>query len=633
MKSKREIKSFTGTVQSSGRGFAFIIPDDKEKFNMDFFVPRSSLNGAYNGDKVLATHIFGTKDEAKIIKIIERGNTFVVGTFEKRGKEAKLYPDDSKLPKIIIPLSLSSYANNGDKVLCEVTCYPQRGLPRGKVIEILGESGDFDAEELSIIRSFGLYENFPDNIIEEAEISSKRRIIPDNLLDLRDKLLFTIDGEDTRDIDDAVSLEKVDGKFILGVHIADVSRYVGLKTELDNEAYARGTSVYFPDRVLPMLPKALSNGACSLNEGEDRYALSCIMTFDRDGNRESFEIAESIICSRHKMTYPAVTAICNGDKYFCEKYQDIVSTVSDMEKLCIILENKRKTAGNIELDMNEPKIYIDGNGEIVIKSGERGISERMIEQFMIAANEAVAEFLIKNGAPCIFRIHESPAPEKADMLAVFLKDLGIRCRFNSDCVTPTDFQIILNSVQDKPFASVVNKVMLRSMQKARYSHINAGHFGLASSAYCHFTSPIRRYPDLFVHRSVKAVLHGDSKALHKYSAFAKFAGEECSARERIADEAERSVDDLYKLVYMSDHVGEVFDATVSGVTNFGVFCELENSIEGLVDLDALPDDYYEFFPEKFLLKGRKHSFRLSDKVKIRVDGCDFGRMRAVFSLY
>nr|MDE7439509.1 ribonuclease R [Clostridia bacterium] len=566
----KEIKTFVGIVQASDRGFAFIIPDDKEKFNKDFFVPRSSFNGAYNGDKVLAAHVYGTKDEAKIIKIIERGNTFVVGTFEKIGKSAKLYPDDRKLPKINIPLSLSGKANSGDKVLCEITSYPAKGLPHGKVLETLGKSGDFDAEELSIIRTYGLYETFPDNVIKEAETSAQKQIVPNGLLDLRDKLIFTIDGEDTRDIDDAVSLEMRDGKYILGVHIADVSRYVELKTELDNEAYARSTSVYFPDRVLPMLPKALSNGACSLNEGEDRYAVSCIMTFDENGNRIHGEIAESIINSRHKMTYPAVTAICAGDSYFCKKYNDIVNTVLDMQKLCIILENKRKAQGNIELEVNEPKIYVDGNGEIIIKSGERGISERMIEQFMISANEAVAEFLIKNNAPCLFRIHEIPSPEKAEMLMAFLKDLGIKCKFNCDNIAPQDFQDILKAIQDKPYASVVNKVMLRSMQKARYSHINAGHFGLASSAYCHFTSPIRRYPDLFVHRSVKAVLHGNNKALHKYSSFAKFAGDECSARERIADEAERSVDDLYKVVYMSDRIGEVFDATVSGVTNFGI---------------------------------------------------------------
>ncbi len=632
-KKQREIKTFTGTVQANERGFAFIVPDDREKFNKDFFVPRTSLGGAYNGDKVLAVHVHGTKDEAKIIKIIERANTTVVGTFEKFGKTAKVYPDNIKLPKISIPLPLALNAKNGDKVLCEITAFPTKGLPRGKVVEKLGKSGDFDAEELSIIRAYGLNEQFPEQVIIEAETVAKRRISADGLLDLRDKIIFTIDGEDTRDIDDAVSLEMTGDKFVLGVHIADVSRYVGLKTEIDREAYGRGTSVYFPDRVLPMLPKALSNGACSLNEGEDRYALSCIMTFDKNGKRTHCKIAESIINSTHKMTYHDVTAICGGDKKLCQKYSDIVSTVFDMQKLCLILESKRKANGNVELAVNEPKIYIDENGEIVIKNGARGISERMIEQFMIAANEAVAEFLIQHDAPCLFRIHEIPSPEKGEMLATFLKDLGIRHTFDAENITPHDFQNILKSVEDKPYASVVNKVMLRSMQKARYHDVNAGHFGLASQAYCHFTSPIRRYPDLFVHRSVKAVLHGDVKALRKYATLIKYAGAECSAKERNADEAERSVDDLYKVVYMYDRIGEVYDAVVSGVTNFGIFCELENSVEGLIDIDTLPDDYYEFFAEKFLLKGKKNSFRLGDKVKIRVDGCDFGRMRIMFSLY
>ncbi len=632
-KQQKEIKSFTGTVHANERGFAFIIPDDKEKFNKDFFVPRSSLNGAYNGDKVIAVHVQGTEDEAKIIKITERGNKLIVGTFKKSEKGAKLYPDDSKLPKISIPLPLSAKAKNGDKVACEITSYPSKGLPRGKVVENLGKGGDFDAEELSIIRSYGLYEQFPQNVLDEAETSSKRRISPDGLLDLRDKLIFTIDGADTRDIDDAVSLEMQNDNFVLGVHIADVSRYVALKTELDKEAYARGTSVYFPDKVLPMLPKALSNGACSLNEGEDRYALSCIMTFDKDGNRVHCKIAESIINSNRKMTYSDVTAICDGDAKLCKKYENLVGTVLNMQKLCLILEDRRKAAGNIELAVNEPKIYIDENGDIAIKNGARRISERMIEQFMIAANEAVAEFLIKHKAPCLFRIHEIPSPEKGEMLALFLKDLGIRCRFDTENISPTDYQNVLKEVQNKPFAGVVNKVMLRSMQKARYYDVNVGHFGLASSAYCHFTSPIRRYPDLFVHRSVKAVLHGDVKALRKYATLIKFAGTECSERERNADEAERSVDDLYKVVYMSDRIGEVYDATISGVTNFGIFCELENSIEGLVDFDTLPDDYYEFYAEKFLLKGKQHSFKLGDKLKIRVDSCDFGRMRVIFSLY
>lgn len=630
---KREIKTFTGTVQANDRGFAFIIPDDKDKYKNDFFVPRSSLHGVYDGDKVLASYVHGTKDEAKIVRILQRGITKLTGTLEKRGSTIKVYPDNRKLPLVIIPISLLNFARAGDKVLCEITSYPQRGLPHGKIIEVLGESGDFDAEELSIIRTYGLNETFPQNVLDEAENSSNRKISANGVKDLRTLTVFTIDGEDTRDIDDGVSLEIKNGNYILGVHIADVGRYVEYGTDLDKEAYSRGTSVYFPDMVLPMLPKSLSNGACSLNEGEDRYALSCIMTFDKNGKRLSAEITESIINSRHKMTYPAVTSICEGDAYFCNKYEDIEQTIKNMQELCIILENKRKLAGNIELAVNETKIYVDENGEIVVKKHKQSVSERIIEQFMIAANEAVAEFLIKNNAPCLFRIHETPSEEKTEMLVSFLKSLGIKCRLNSGNITPKDFQEILNSISDKPYASIVNKVMLRSMQKARYSDINAGHFGLASTAYCHFTSPIRRYPDLFVHRSIKAVLHGDYKSLSKYKQRIKFAGDDCSERERNADEAERSVDDFYKVVYMSDHIGEIYDATVSGVTNFGVFCELDNSIEGLIDFDILPDDYYEYFAEKFLLKGKKHSFRLGDRLKIRVDGCDFGKMRVMFSLY
>ena len=619
---------FEGTLKGNERGFAFVIPADKQRFAGDFFIPKSSVNGALDGDKVLAAPVRGTKDEAFIIKVIERGRKKLVGVYER----GIFYPDDTSMPEVIIPRNLSMNAKDGDKILCEITAYRQSGAPTGKAVEVLGESGDFEVEELSIIRAHGLYEQFPDEVTEEAQDVSREPVLPDGRRDLRDKLIFTIDGADTRDIDDGVSLEIVNGNYVLGVHIADVSRYVKYKSKLDREAYARGTSVYFPDRVLPMLPKELSNGACSLNEGEDRYSLSCIMTFDRDGKRTDYEICESVICSRHKMTYPDVTAICNGDKDVCEKYADIVSTVKDMEKLCLIMEGNRKAAGGIDLDLREAKIYIDGDGEIVIPDYERGISERIIEQFMIAANEAVAEFLLKNSAPCLYRVHESPSPEKAGTLISFLKDLGINARCNADSVKPKDFQNILSQTADKPYSSVVSKVMLRSMQKARYCENNLGHFGLASSCYCHFTSPIRRYPDLFVHRAVKAVIHKRSGSLEKYAKNAQIAGIECSERERIADEAERDVDDLYKAVYMSDRIGETYEATVSGVTNFGVFCELDNTIEGLIPVEILPDEYYEFVPEKFLLKGKKRSFRLGDRLRIRVDGCDFGRMRVMFAL-
>lgn len=625
---KKIINGFTGIVQANERGFAFILPDDKTKYPNDFFVPRSSLCGAFNGDKVLAVPVKGTKDEAKIVRITERCSKPVIGTYER----GKVYPDDLRMPEVTIPTALKFNAKNGDKVVCEICTYRKSGLPSGKVTEVLGESGDFEVEELSIIRAHGLNEQFPQSVTDEADSASGEKIQLNARRDLREKLIFTIDGADTRDVDDAVSLEFKDGNYVLGVHIADVSHYVKYKSVIDEEAYARGTSVYFPDRVLPMLPQSLSNGACSLNEGEDRYALSCSMTFDKDGIRQSYEIFESIINSRHKMTYDDVTAICENNTEICKRYQDIENTVKNMKKLCLIMERKRAAAGEVNLDVREAKIHVDENGEIIIPDYKRGISERIIEQFMISANEAVAEFLQKKNAACLYRVHESPSSEKASTLISFLKDLGVNARCDAAAVTPKDFRNILKTVADKPYASVVNKVMLRSMQKARYAENNLGHFGLASGCYCHFTSPIRRYPDLFVHRSLKSILHGDTKLMPVYVKNAQSAGIDCSERERIADEAERDVDDLYKTVYMSDRIGEIYDATVSGVTNFGVFCELENTIEGLIPIDVLPDNDYEFFAEKFLLKGRNSTFRLGDKLKVRVDGCDFGRMRVLFGL-
>lgn len=608
------------------RGFAFIIPDDKDKYKKDFFVPRYSLSGAYDGDRVVAEYVKGTKDEARIVGILERRIKEVVGTFER----GIVYPDDLHLPEISVARTLSCDARNGDKVLCVITSYPPRGKPRGKIVEVLGEGGDFETEELSIIRSHGLYAEFPDEAQNEADEVAKRNIVLGARKDFRNKLIFTIDGEDTRDIDDGVSLEMQNGNFVLGVHIADVSHYVKLHTELDKEAYRRGTSVYFPDRVLPMLPKALSNGVCSLNEGEDRYALSCVMTFDKDGVRQGCEICESVICSSHKTTYGEINAILDGDEKACGKYPDIVQTVKNMQRLCLKLESRRKSAGEVELDIREAKIYVDEDGNIIIPDYERGVAERIIEQFMISANEAVAEFLLNKKAPCLYRVHEIPSPEKTSSLASFLRDLGINVKLDAESVQPKDYRNILTRVADKPYAGAVNKVLLRSMQKARYCEKNLGHFGLASKCYCHFTSPIRRYPDLFVHRTLKCVLHG--ALWDKFAELAEQAGIDASERERVADEAEREVDALYKVVYMSDRIGETFSATVSGVTNFGVFCELDNTIEGLIPLEELPGKGYELIPEKFLLKGTKASYRIGDRVKVCVDGCDYGRMRVMFSL-
>ncbi|MCH5148224.1 MAG: ribonuclease R [Clostridiales bacterium] len=617
--------AFKGTLRGNERGFAFITPESGEH---DFFVPRRSVNGAYDGDTVLAVHIPDTKDEALVVRVLERGNKQVVGTLSKNRNTAYVYPDNLRLPRIYVPNTLISGAQNGYKVVCEITSYLQDKAPCGKVVEVLGEGGDLDSEELSIIRELGLEEEFLPAVSEEAERASKAPIVLDGRRDLRSKLIFTIDGEDTRDIDDAVSLEREGENYILGVHIADVSYYVKHNSTLDKSAYARGTSVYFPDRVLPMLPKALSNGACSLNEGEDRYTLSCEMKFNKEGERLSYDIFKSVISSSHRTTYTEIAALCEKDPQVCRKYGDLTEIVSDMADLCVALESRRKSAGEVNLEVKEAHIYIDNDGEIVIPTAERNIAHRIIEQFMICANEAVAEFLQSKSAPCLYRIHEPPAPEKCEKFADFLRDLGLTVKLDYDSVTPKDFRNILTESQDLPAYSVINKIMLRTMQKARYCERNLKHFGLASECYCHFTSPIRRYPDLFVHRVIKCVL--DGKSFERYDQIANMAGIDCSERERVADEAERKVDDLYKLAYMSEKLGETYDAVISSVTGFGIFCELDNAIEGLIRLEDLPDDAYEFFENKFLLKGRKHSYKIGDSIKVEVADCDLGTMKVLF---
>ena len=623
----------SGTISGNERGFAFLIPDGKTADMKDYFIPRHSLKGALDGDRVLAAKVKGTMDEATVIKILSRGRTAVAGTFERVGGACYVVPDSSKfVPRIFVPTSLSLGAKQGDKVVCRITAYPHGKAPNGKVTEILGKSGDFFAEELSIIRNYGLYEEFPKEVEKQAESVAAEKVVLGKRRDLRGELTITIDGDDTRDIDDAVSLKRRGGNFVLGVHIADVGHYVKRGSKLDGEAYNRGTSVYFPDRVLPMLPRALSNGACSLNEGEDRYALSCVMTITPEGERIKSEIFESVINSNHRTTYKEITALIEGDEGAAEKYPDLITMCRDMKELCGALSSRRERLGNIDLSVKEAHISLDERGEIVIPDFERTISERIIEQFMISANEAVAERMEKAGAPFMFRVHEPPAPEKIASFLSFLSDLGISGKVSEDEPTPKQFQAILKSVAGKPCEGAVNKVMLRTMQKARYFERNLGHFGIASGCYCHFTSPIRRYPDLFIHRIIKGVLHGELDLMReKYAPVAAEEAAHCSLCERNADGAERDVDSLYKVVYMSDRTGEEYEATVSGVTAFGVFAELDNTVEGLIRLEKLPGGSYEYLEDKFVLKGER-TFRLGDRIKIRVDGCDWGNMRPEFSL-
>ncbi len=626
----KKAEEFIAKVKANPQGYAFLIPEGKAERENDFFVPRKNLNGALDGDVVLAVPVRGTADEARIAKIIERGKKFVIGVFQSDRRAGYVIPDDRAFDSdVYIPLPLCNNAREGDKVVAEITSYPKGKAVGGKIADILGKDGDFFVEEEAIIRTYGYLASFPEYVEETAQKVAAQSVEISGRRDLRNLLTITIDGVDTRDIDDAVSLEIIDGNYRLGVHIADVSHYVKPNGCIDKEAYRRGTSVYFPDRVLPMLPKALSNGACSLNEGEPRYAMSCFMTFDKKGNKLASELCESVILSDKRMTYDEVTSILDGNS----DNPEIAPMLRQMSELCLLLEAKRKKAGEVSLDVKEAHIYLDERGEIVIPDYERALSHRIIEQFMVSANESVAELAERHKVPFLYRIHEKPAPEKASLLYGFLRDLGVNAKGDTEDARPIDYQRILTQVEDKPYSSVVNKVMLRSMQKARYSEENKGHFGLASGCYCHFTSPIRRYPDLFVHRVLKCILHGeDGTAKEKFAPLARTAAIDTSERERQADSAERDVDDLYKVAYMEKRIGEDFDAVISGVIESGVFAELANTVEGFIRFENLPADRYDYYAEKFLLKGKNHSFRIGDKIRVKVAGCDFGSRRVQFTL-
>ena len=625
--------AFCGTLLANERGFAFIVPDEQIDGVKDFFVPHRSVSGALHKDKVLAVHVKGTDDEARVIKILERGMPLVVGTFAKDKRAGYVLPDEKRFDSdVYIPLSLCQNAKVGDKVVAQITSYPHGRMVGGKIVEVLGESGDFYVEELSIIRSHDIREEFSSAVEKQAQEVSAQPIFVGGRRDLCDLFTFTIDGVDTRDIDDAVSIQIKDGNYVLGVHIADVSHYVQFGSKIDKEAYLRGTSVYFPDRVYPMLPKSLSNGACSLNEGEERYAMTCFMTFDKSGEKLGYEVVESVIKSDRRLTYDEVDSIFDGDGATTEKYADCVPSLMLMKELCVALEKRRKDNGSVELDVKEAHIYVDEDGKIAIPTVARTLSHKLIEQFMISANESVASFAEKCKAPFLYRVHERPSSEKASTFFAFLRQLGINASGDVSALKPLDMQKILQKVENTPLNSVVNKVMLRSMQKAKYSPENLGHFGLASTCYSHFTSPIRRYPDLFNHRVLKFLIHGDvAGATRAYGGVAFSSALDCSERERKAELAERDVDDLYKVAYMSEHIGEQFDGIVSGATNFGVFVELDNGVEGIVPLELLPKDEYEYAEEKMALVGKKHAYRLGEQVKILVAGCDYSNLRTQFA--
>ncbi|MDO4536162.1 MAG: ribonuclease R [Clostridium perfringens] len=620
----------TGKIEIHDRGFGFLIPDAEGV--KDLFIGKNNLMGAMNGDRVVAKIIKqgenGKRTEGAIINIVERVNKNVVGIYEDNKSFGFVLPEDKRIQNdIFIPKKERNGAKKGQIVMVEITKWPdeRRKNPEGKVVEILGRPGDKGIDIDIIIRKFNLPEDFPEIVLSSAsEIEDS--ITEDEIngrLDLRDVKMVTIDGEDAKDLDDAVSIERLEnGNFKLGVHIADVSHYVTERSELDKEAFKRATSVYLIDRVIPMLPKKLSNGICSLNPKVDRLTLSCIMEVNRQGKVVNHEIAESVIKTNERMTYTDVTKILrDNDKDLIEKYGDLVNDFKDMEELCKILRQKRLDRGAIDFEFDESKIILDEKGKPVdIKPYERAIANRMIEEFMLLANETVAEHMNKVKVPFVYRIHENPNVEKLEKFKEFVYNLGFTGITWGEEVNPKALQQVLDKFRGENEETIISTLLLRSMMQARYSPECAGHFGLAADYYCHFTSPIRRYPDLQIHRIIKEYLNKQitENRNKKLVSIVDSASKQSSEMERVAQEAEREVDDLKKAEYMKERIGEVFDGMICSVTGFGAFVQLPNTVEGLIHITSFKDDYYIYDEDRLILVGErtKKIYRLGDKLKV-----------------
>lgn len=633
--SPKDLQMATGTFIGHARGFGFVTPDAGGE---DIFIPASETMGAMQKDRVLYKVLHkaekGKKADGVIVRILERGQQRIVGTFEAGSKGyGFVVADDKKIAKdTFISRENTKGAVTGHKVVVEITDYGEdRRNPEGKVIEILGHINDPGVDILSVIRRYELAVEFPEEVYAEiehlgtevAEADKKGRE------DLRDLLTITIDGADAKDLDDAVSLKRLgNGNFELGVHIADVSHYVRENTALDKEAYARGTSVYLVDRVIPMLPHKLSNGICSLNPHVDRLALSCLMEVNGRGEVVSHRILESIINSDYRMTYTAVREILeDGTPALLEQYAEILPMLEDMEELRQILGEKRRKRGSVNFDLPESKIILDENGKpIDIKPYEKSIATNMIEEFMLVCNETIAENSFWQEMPFMYRSHQEPDEDKLEKMEQFLRGFGYYLRKKDGEIHPRELQKVLQKAEETDEERIITRMVLRSMMQARYTAENGGHFGLAAKYYCHFTSPIRRYPDLEIHRMIKKMLHGelDEKASAYYRRKMPDWAKHCSKQERVAEDAERDTDALKKVEFMEDKVGQIYEGIISGVTNWGIYVELPNTIEGMVALSQMDDDYYEFDEKKMLVFGKrtKKSYRLGDKVVVSVAKVD-----------
>lgn len=606
-----------GKFIGSAKGYAFCDIGLAE----DIFIPGNRTNGAIDGDEVIVK-LFAQDggQEGEVVKVVKPVKK-VVGSVAKVSRNLFLEPDNPKISFKIPILKTALKPMIGQKVVARLV-RRESGKISCEVIEILGEEGDIKVLEKAIIRSHNLYEEFDDDIEALANklnkpVTAKQKRGREDFTKIT---TFTIDGEDAKDFDDAVSIKKLENGYELGVHIADVGEFVKFGSPLDEVAFERATSTYFPTSVLPMLPVGISNGICSLNEGVERLTLSCVMSLDKEGKVKSHRIVESVIKSKARLTYTEVFAVIEGRKT-SKKAQNLKKDIILMAELAKILENNRVKRGALDLDIPEPEFIFDADGYVIgVKKRERNEAHKLIEEFMVLANETVAKHFSEAGMPFVYRVHEKPTIEKSKAVLAFLSGLGLSCPSLPRVVTSGYIQNLLALVKGHPYEEAANKIILRSMQKAVYKNENLGHFGLSLENYCHFTSPIRRYPDLTIHRFIKESLHKKLAKSRKeeLEEFAIESADQSSLQERNSEKAEREVDDLWRAYLMKDHIGEVFDATIVSVTSYGVFVGLENSVEGLVKVEDLPQDAYLFFERSMELKGQKHGFKIGDKMRVKL---------------
>ena len=633
--SKREEGGgLVGTFISHPKGFGFVEIEGRSE---DLYIPESGVNGAFHQDQVqveLLKGQGGRRQEARIVKILSHGLTKVVGTYQKSKSFGFVIPDLEKISTdIYIPAEGSKGAVTGHKVVVELTDYgDDKHKPEGRITEILGHVNDPGVDILSIVKGYDLPVEFEEKLLNQAERVGKPVSEADmaGRRDLRSLQMVTIDGEDAKDLDDAVSLTREGENYCLGVHIADVSNYVQENSALDREALNRGTSVYLVDRVIPMLPHTLSNGICSLNQGEDRLALSCLMKVNKKGEVVSYEIAETVICVDRRMSYTAVRKILEeGDLELIQEYEELVPMFQDMQELAAILRKKRRQRGSIDFDFPESKIILDQKGNPVsIEPYERNVATDLIEDFMLLANETVAQHFYWMEVPFLYRTHETPDTEKIEKLATFIHNFGyhIKIKTSDHEVHPKEIQKLLASIEGTEEEALIARLALRSMKQAKYSVECTGHFGLACACYCHFTSPIRRYPDLQIHRIIKEQLRGRlmEKRIDHYKEILPEVARQTSRLERRADEAERETDKLKKAQYMKHHIGETLEGIISGITAWGIYVELPNTVEGMIHVARLTGDYYYYKEETFEMVGRDtgRCFKLGQRLKVFVDSVD-----------